>query len=119
MFPHLKSAFWFPVTFILCRIIGHILILQEILFNYPTPSGAAELFAAAWILHIFWINQYFAGVRRRARRAKKAAAAATLEQDGGKEPLNDTSVTTAATSTSVSTTGFTRKAIQLRMRNSK
>ncbi|KAF9135109.1 hypothetical protein BGW39_004741 [Mortierella sp. 14UC] len=117
MFPHLKSA-WFPLTFILSRIIGHLLILQEIMFNYPTPSVTAGLFAGAWVMHAFWIYKYFAGVQRRARRAKKAASA-TLEQAGGKEPSDGDITATTATSTSVSTTGSAGKTIQLRIQKSK
>ncbi|OAQ36227.1 hypothetical protein K457DRAFT_12729 [Linnemannia elongata AG-77] len=115
MFPHLESSrsFWFPFTFILTRIIGHALILQEILFNYSTPSGAAELFAGALGLHAFWIWKYFEGVRRRARRTKKAATSELKQKQGqAKEKL------AVGTSTS-SSIGSEGKTIQLRIHNSK
>lgn len=116
MFPHLEStrSFWFPFTFILTRIIGHALILQEILFNYSTPSGSAELFAGAFCLHVFWIWKYFEGVRRRARRAKKVAAA--LEQKQKQGQAKEKMAVGTSTSSSMGSEG---KTIQLRIQKCK
>ncbi|KAG9070844.1 hypothetical protein KI688_008385 [Linnemannia hyalina] len=115
MFPHLESArsFWFPLTFVLARIIGHALILQEILFNYPTPSGSAELFAGSLCLHVFWIWKYYMGVRRRAHRAKKAAA---LEQKQKQRQAKEKVAIGTSTSSSMGSEG---KTIQLRIQKSK
>ncbi|KAG0284892.1 hypothetical protein BGZ96_010765, partial [Linnemannia gamsii] len=104
-------------------VIGHALILQEILFNYTTPTGAAELSAVALCVHVFWIFKYYEGVRRRARRAGKNAAPEKLkqEQEQGKQKgkkkvkaAADNSI--AATTTSMGSDG---KTIQLRIQKSK
>ncbi|KAK3826938.1 MAG: hypothetical protein JOS17DRAFT_239662 [Linnemannia elongata] len=115
MFPHLEStrSFWFPFTFILTRIIGHALILQEILFNYSTPSGSAELFAGAFCLHVFWIWKYFESVRRRARRSKKGSA---LEQKLKQRQAKEKVTVGTSTSSSMVSEG---KAIQLRIQKRK
>lgn len=129
MFPRLRSAFWFPFTFILVRIIGHALILQELLFNYPTPWGAAELFVGVLVLHIYWIYKYFVGVRRRTRQARKAALeqGGRGEKGGAKEAsavvsrtgLFKGAFTSSSASTSALTTGSAGKTIQLRIQKSK
>ncbi|KAF9150420.1 hypothetical protein BG015_007769 [Linnemannia schmuckeri] len=87
-------------------------IFLAILFNYPTLSGSAELFAGALCLHVFWTWKYFAGVRRRARRAKKAALGKKLEQGKWK------ALVSFATTTS-SSMGLEGKMIQLRIQKSK
>ncbi|KAK3844050.1 MAG: hypothetical protein J3R72DRAFT_522426 [Linnemannia gamsii] len=129
MFPRLRSAFWFPFTFILVRIIGHALILQELLFNYPTPWGAAELFVGVLVLHIYWIYKYFVGLRRRTRQARKAALeqGGRGEKGGAKEASAVVSRTglfkgafsSPSASTLALTTGSAGKTIQLRIQKSK
>jgi hypothetical protein len=119
MFPHLRSDFWFPATFILSRIIYHTLILQEIMFNYTMPSGAAELFAISLLVHVYWINKYFVGVRRRACR-RKATALKQLERKGdAKEAESEGRSNGSSTATSTLTTGSIGKTIQLRIQKSR
>lgn len=121
MFPQLKSAFWFPFTFILTRVIGHALILQEILFNYTTPTGAAELFAGSLCVHVFWILKYYEGVRRRARRAGKNAAPEKLKQEQEQQKGKRKVKVAVANSIAATTTpmGSEGKTIQLRIQKTK
>ncbi|KAG0296585.1 hypothetical protein BGZ97_004496 [Linnemannia gamsii] len=71
MYPNLREDFWFPTSFILVRIFYVGLLLHETAFNYPGPTGAVGVYFLAFLMHIFWINKYFKGLRRRTHRAQK------------------------------------------------
>ncbi|KAG0289644.1 hypothetical protein BGZ96_006838 [Linnemannia gamsii] len=71
MYPNLREDFWFPFSFILVRIIYVGLVLHETSFNVSCPTGTVAVYYLALLMHIYWINKYFQGLRRRTRRAQK------------------------------------------------
>ncbi|KAI1315528.1 hypothetical protein EDD11_000676 [Mortierella claussenii] len=71
VFPNLRSDFWFPLSFFTVRIVYHFLIWHEMSFNYVAPKGCAALFGVSFLLHVFWLQKYFRGRRRRARRDRE------------------------------------------------
>ena len=70
MYPHLRVDFWFPSSFLLVRIFFVSLMLHETVFNYGPPRGGCFVYFLALLMHIFWCNKYFQGLRRRTRKAQ-------------------------------------------------
>ncbi|KAK3828530.1 MAG: hypothetical protein J3Q66DRAFT_435053 [Benniella sp.] len=98
VFPRLRSDFWFPVSFVLSRIFCNFFLWHEVFFNYSTPSGAAGVYAMSFLMHVFWLQKYFQGQRRRAQRKSTNAGTTMVERDG--KGIHCPSSTVLATATS-------------------
>ncbi|KAI8361366.1 hypothetical protein B0O80DRAFT_422411 [Mortierella sp. GBAus27b] len=112
VFPHLRSDFWFPVSFILCRIFYNFFLWHEVFFNYNTPSGAAGVYAVSFAMHVFWLHKFFQGQRRRAQKKSTNVDTAATGKDG-KTISGHSSAVLATAKTSMGRT------IQLRVKECK
>lgn len=98
VFPWLRSDFWFPASFILSRIFCNFFLWHEVFFNYNTPSGAAGVYAMSFFMHVFWLQKYFQGQRRRAQRKSTDAGTTMAERDGKGTNCPRSAVLSTATS---------------------
>ncbi|KAF9438518.1 hypothetical protein BGZ76_007192 [Entomortierella beljakovae] len=115
MFPHLREDFWFPLSFVMGRIVYHIIILHEVEFNQPTVYGGPFIYLLALFMHIFWFTKYWQGRNRRLKKRKgKGKDHSSVTHVNGKEDVGSTTGSSVSTSRTTTTTTAT---FQLRAKN--
>jgi len=83
MFPHLRGDFWFPLTFVLVRIIYFGALLFDCIFYFPnSPSATEFFFSMVFVLHVYWIVKFFQGLQRRKLKTRNVLQEKESQQKG-------------------------------------